>query len=212
MLNEMQKDVLTELVNVYIGKAASLLSEMIERRVVLSIPRVELIKIPELDCGDCEIFNIMTPGHVISSSISFGYDFEGKALLLFPAEQAKTLVNACMGEGDVLNGAGSLVTLMDTDFDVLKEISNIILNAIIGEFANLLDIKIENTIPEVELIWVSGSDQKTMLDEHIYILLMYTSFSIAEIRVTGLILMALSMNSVSWLIDTINRLVEGLDV
>ncbi len=43
MLNPMQKDALTEIINVYIGKAASMLSEMVNQRVILSVPEVELI-------------------------------------------------------------------------------------------------------------------------------------------------------------------------
>lgn len=49
MLNELQKDLLTELVNVYVGQAANMLSEIVDKHIVLSIPEVELISITEVD-------------------------------------------------------------------------------------------------------------------------------------------------------------------
>ena len=52
MLNELQKDLLAELVNVYVGQAASMLSEMVSQKIVLSIPEVELIAISDVDRGD----------------------------------------------------------------------------------------------------------------------------------------------------------------
>ena len=43
MLNELQKDVLGEIVNVYIGQAASLLSEMTGQEIRLNVPQVLLL-------------------------------------------------------------------------------------------------------------------------------------------------------------------------
>ena len=43
MLTEMQKDVLGEIVNVYIGQAASLLSEMTGQEIRLNVPQVLLL-------------------------------------------------------------------------------------------------------------------------------------------------------------------------
>lgn len=52
MLNDLQKDLLTELVNVYVGQAANMLSEIVDKRIVLNIPEVELISISDVDPGD----------------------------------------------------------------------------------------------------------------------------------------------------------------
>ncbi|MDD3270140.1 MAG: chemotaxis protein CheC, partial [Syntrophomonadaceae bacterium] len=41
----MQKDALTEMVNVYVGQAASFLSEMVNQKVILAVPEVELITV-----------------------------------------------------------------------------------------------------------------------------------------------------------------------
>ena len=208
MLNAIQKDVLTEMINVYIGKATSLLSEMVNQRVLLSVPEVELITLSNMDPLNNQFSSVFPPGHIISSSIRFGQRFEGKAFMVFPIEQAKLLVNACLGEEIVVQEDEALLEFIDTDFDVLKEISNIILNAIIGEFGNFLDTKLEYSLPDIEIVFVSEANQQFLLKDSIYLLILHTTFVLAETPVKGCIVMALSMNSVSWLIEKINALLE----
>jgi len=207
MLNELQKDLLTELVNVYIGQAAAMLSEMVNHPIVLNIPEVELVKLTNSERLSQTYPGVFSPGHIISSSLKFGPDFRGKAFLIFPAQQAKILVNACTDEMMDINDIETQ-NLIDTDFDVLKEIGNIILNAIIGQFGDLLEVRLEYSIPEIELIHVSAAEQQIFLQQHLYMLVFHTVFNISEMAVEGVILIALTMNSVSELINKIDDLLE----
>jgi len=209
MLNLMQKDILTELVNVYIGQAANLLSEMVTQKIELTIPQIMLITVSELDFSKYQYLSVFSSGHVVSSSMSFGHEFQGKAFLVFPPEQAKLLVTACTGEILPVE-SGNIVHLVDTDLDILREIGNLIINAIIGEFGNLLDIRVEYSLPEIELISFSET-QKIFLQNDIYILVLHTSFTLSKTRITGAVLIALSLNSVSLLLEKINELSEDLD-
>lgn len=209
MLNPLQRDALTELVNVYVGYAASLLSEMVGLRIILSVPRVELISETGLE-GEEILPKIFSPGHIVSSHVEFGQDFQGKAFLVFPVQQAKLLVNACMGEELPLGGGDEdSLRFLDTDFDVLKEISNLILNAIVGEFGNLLQTRVMLTVPEVELVDVTESAQRVFLQDRVYILVLHTDFTVAEIEAHGVIMIALNLNSVSHLLKKIDSLLEG---
>lgn len=208
MLSPMQRDVLTEMVNVYVGQAASFLSEMVNQKVLLSVPEVELINVGEVENPEYSLPAFPLAGHIISSSMRFGHDFKGKAFLVFPAEEAKLLVNACTGEDNNPEQNQTFTDFLDTDFDVLKEISNVILNAIVGEFGNFLDTKLEYSLPDIELLFVSAPEQKSILEKDIYILLLYTTFLLAETKIKGVIMIALSMNSVSWLISKIDELLE----
>lgn len=206
MLNPMQKDVLTEMVNVYIGKAASLLSDMTGRRVNLCVPEAELISLLDLKRSEKPFLTFFSLGHIVSSSIQFGYDFQGKAFLTFPAEQVKTLVHACLGENLPAETDEAEIKLIDTDFDVLKEIANIILNAVVGGFGNLLETKLEYTLPEIELIFVSESDQQILFENEAYILVLHTAFSLSDTKIKGIIMIVLSMNSVSQLLGKIDEM------
>jgi chemotaxis protein CheC len=210
MLNDLQKDLLAELVNVYVGQAASMLSEMVNQKIVLTIPEVELISISDFDRADRRYNIFFSEGHVITSSLKFGHEFNGKAFLMFPADQAKILVNTCLGE--MTSGIDtSAKSLMDTDLDVLKEISNVILNAIIGEFGNFLELKLEYALPDIELIYVSSTDQQVFLQNEVYVLILHTSFLLADTNVKGVIIIALSMNSISDLLGKIDALLEDVN-
>ena len=202
MINELQKDLLKEYINVFIGQAANMLSEMANQRVLLSVPEVEIVNMAEDEVLSSELFS---HGHIVSSSMKFGNDFSGRAMLIFPAKKAKLLVDACMGmESEEIQDEE--FHLIDTDFDVLKEISNVILNSVIGEFSNLLDTTVEFSIPDVELLFVSENEQKMYLKNDIYMLMLYTSFQLAEAEVEGVVIVALGMNSLNKLIDKINEI------
>ena len=99
---------------------------------------------------------------------------------------------------------------MDTDFDVLKEISNVILNSVIGEFSNLLDTTVEFSIPDIELLFVSENEQKLYLKSDLYMLMLYTSFQLAEAKVEGILIVALGMDSLTKLIDKIDEILGDI--
>ncbi|OJV66836.1 MAG: chemotaxis protein CheC [Clostridiales bacterium 38-18] len=202
MLDEMQRDLLKEYVNVFIGQAASMLSEMANQRVLLTVPEVDIINMSD-DTMDLArpLFN---HGHIISSSMKFGNDFSGRALLIFPAQKAKLLVDACMGM-EMSDYAEESYELIDTDFDVLKEISNVILNSVIGEFSNLIGTTVEFSIPDIEVLFVSQDEQKMYLKNDVYMMMLYTSFELAEAQVEGVIIVALGLTSLNKLLDKISE-------
>lgn len=208
MLDDLQKDLVTELVNVYIGQAASLLSEMLNQPIVLTVPEVELVQMNDEEHLTETYPEVFSPGHIISSSLQFGPSFIGKAFLVFPAQQAKILVDTCTGEvSDTLNVAS--IKLDDTDFDVLKEIGNVILNAVVGQFGDLLGVGLDYSVPEIELIHVSAAEQQVFLQKHLYMLVFHTSFNLSEIQVKGVMLIALTVNSVSELMSKIDQMLEA---
>lgn len=205
MLNELQKDLLTELVNVYVGQAANMLSELVKQKINLTIPNVELITTNEVDPSDKRFPVFFSDGHLITSSLKFGHEFNGKAILMFPADQAKILVNTCLGENVTETDAKSL---LDTDLDVLKEISNVILNAIVGEFGNLLGLRLEYAIPDIELVSISNADKTTLLQKEVHVLILQTAFLLSEANIKGANIIALSMNSINHLLYKIDELLE----
>jgi len=211
LLNELQRDLLKELVNVYVGHAASLLSEMVNQKIDLNIPEVELIEANKMETNIFQYSSVEEYKHVVSSSVKFGHNFNGKAFLVFPAERAKMIVSACMGESADEALLDGRIPLDDTDFDVLKEISNLILNAIIGEFGNLLSIKLEYTLPEIEVVYISDEEEKKMEMGNMYFLLLHTDFFLSQTKVNGVVVVALGMDSVNFLVEKIDELLGELD-
>ena len=66
MLNELQKDVLGEIVNVYIGQAASLLSEMTGQEIRLNVPQVLLLAGDSIVLDPTVVDDIWSQGHIVS--------------------------------------------------------------------------------------------------------------------------------------------------
>ena len=208
MLTEQQKDILGEIVNVYIGQAASLLSEMTGQEIRLNIPQVVLLTGDSIVLDPKVADDIWAQGHVVSSSINFSQGLHGKTFLMFPASQAKALVNACLGEMELLPAISESRDLLDTDFDVLKEVANVILNSIMGGFGGLLDTCLEYSVPEIEMLFAPDNEQRQFLSRQQNILLLKTELFLDAASVQGFILIAFSMNSISLLLEKINSMTE----
>lgn len=211
MLNDLQNDLLKEYTNVFMGKAANMLSEMANQRVLLNVPKIEVLSMKEQGFDAIKTHCLFKSGHIVSSSMNFGHSFSGRALLIFPANKAKSLVDTCLGEVDPSPSKSNATQLADTDFDVLREISNVILNSIIGEFGNMLDVKLEFSLPDVELIFVSEMEQKMYLKNNVYILMFYTAFSLAETKVDGIIVLVLGMDSLNMLISRLDDILGEIN-
>ncbi|CDZ24496.1 hypothetical protein CCDG5_1382 [[Clostridium] cellulosi] len=207
MLSDLQKDLLIEILNTNLGVAASLLSEMVDQKVILSLPSLDLKKGNEFDL---RLLNREDPDFNTSvlCSMRFGNDFSGNAYIVFPADKAKYLVNACLAEepdnGDYYN------RLTAQDLDVIREISNIIFNAVIGGFGNLLGVRLEYSLPQIEMTTIDAMDSG-ILPEEMHFLSMFNSFYLPKSQVRGVIFIALSVNSEKMLINKIDEMLVGIN-
>lgn len=208
MLTHMQKDALTEILNVQLGSAANMLSEMVNQKIILSVPELELQKGSELEPAALLDNDMICENEAIITTVTFGGQFEGSAAVIFPQDKASSLVNACLGND---NSEVVEFRLSNEDADVIKEICNIILNALLGEFGNILDVKLEYASLD------TGFSLEQIQDKHIIpndseVMVLYTSFFLTKSRVRGIILIALPSGSYQMLIDKIDIILRGLDV
>jgi chemotaxis protein CheC len=204
MLTELERDVLVEIMNTNIGLAASLLSEMVNQRVLLSVPELDLKTGNELIFADTSSFSTS-----VLSSMRFGKNFSGTAYIVFPADKAKDLVLACT-ESDMAYTDDNYNKLTTEDLDVIKEISNVIFNAIIGEFGNLLNMKLEYSLPQITMTIIEDVG-KTILPKDMRFLTMYTSFLLSESQLKGMVFIALSVHSEQMLIDKIDDMLVDVN-
>ena len=136
-LSELQKDILLEAFNIGMGRAAATLSQMAHQEVALSIPSIEIVRSRE------------HPGHIPEAvslaavSQSFRGDFgQATSLLMFPQDRSYELVRILLGE-DV-----PLETMPELEQDAMKEVGNIILNSLIGYFAEIARQGFQVSLPE----------------------------------------------------------------
>lgn len=207
MLNQKREDALTEMMNISIGKAAKLLSEMLDKRINLKIPKVDLISLAEIEDDDFRLEKFPLDGHLLSSKINFGKGIEGAARLVFPIDQSKLLINLCLGEEE-FDPDVKKDEFTDVDFDVIREVGNVILNSIVGGLGNLVEDKIEYTLPKVEMVSLTKVERNLSQMNDNYLLLIYNNFIIGETTIEGSILLVLSISSIENLLTEIDKLVS----
>ena len=202
MLTPLQKDALTEILNVQLGMSSCLLSEMVGQKIILSVPEVNLKSGMELNSSALKKVGLFDAGNFVITSVAFGREFQGNALIVFPEDKATVLVKACLGEQTSADAG-----LTSLDADVIREISNIILNSIVGEFGNLLDTKLEYTSFELSYS-TDGLDNHKFIPENSHVLMLYTSFLLTKSQIRGVIFIALSAASFDMLLDKINVMLK----
>lgn len=201
-------DILKELFNISVGKAASMLSEIINKKILLDVPNIEIADSKE---GDFKLDNYLPKvldGALMVSSISFKENLTGEANLIFPAEKMRTFINLCSNQ----EGEDSYqdVDFTDVDFDIVKEIGNIILNSLIGEISNYLDINLDYSLPEVKVFDKIDFKNDVTNRDYLHILLLYITFNIDDTEIEGAIIISLTLTSLNELLKKIDKIEDGL--
>ena len=200
MLNDIQIDAVTEILNIGLGSAAAALSEMVEEEVILSIPSVEVI-------DRASAAKIVGAGGIDAVSAvhqEFSGPIWGNALLFFPEEQSMELVRA------VLKNTMPLESLSEMEQEGMTEIGNVILNACLSSFADIFQNQIETNIPiffqgNVNDLFQLQSDDND-IDETTLLLRM--EFTIKHKEINGFISFLMSISSINSFLDSIDQYLD----
>lgn len=200
MITSETKDIIKELLNVYIGQAAALLSEMVNKKINLSIPQVNFIDVNSSREKILENLPTFFCEPLMASTISFSEKIIGSAKLIFSTSKIKQLVFLCTEE-EVKEDEYDSEDFNDTDLDVLKEIGNVILNSFLGGFSNFAEIKLDYTIPEI-VMYNSKEDKELLFKgSDVCIIVSYVSFNINDTNIDGAILCTFAFKSVPFLLN-----------
>jgi len=93
MLDEMERDALTELVNIGVSRAASSLRIMVGREILLAVPDVAIL--PRRQAA--RIIGDHEQARLVAVLQDFEGDFAGRAILIFPETNSLELVRAVTG-------------------------------------------------------------------------------------------------------------------
>ncbi len=132
-----QLDGLTELINIGVGKGASVLNSMMESNVELQVPSLKVVSSAELREAIGELGN----DRLLSVNLQFTGRFSGMAELVFPAEKVSEMVRTLNGEDP---DSGDIDSLRK---ETLCEVGNIVLNGVVGGIANMLKLPLNFTGP-----------------------------------------------------------------
>lgn len=136
-LSEVEQDALQELFNIGMGRAAAALERLLGNEICLSVPFLTMLSVHKAATL------IQSPENADVSSVqqSFSGPFSGTAILIFPEENSVDLIRT------LIDDSFPLETLGELEQDSLLEIGNIVLNACLGSFANLMQKEIEFKLP-----------------------------------------------------------------
>ena len=196
ILTERQSDALSELINIAFARTGAALSELTGHRVVLNPPAVAVYRTEELRPALAKF----VPGDVASIHQVFAGPVAGDALLLLNYEGAVHLTDLLTDE----NKASHF--LDESAREVLTEVGNILLNACLGMFGNLLNVHVTFSVPRLHLETLDeliGSITTGKSDMH-FALVIYTAFQIRDSSVKGFLVIVLSVESLDRLIQEVD--------
>ena len=141
-LNDLQFDVLKEIGNIGAGNATTALAKMMNMKIDMNVPRVDLPYFTNLP----DIFG--SPEEVLAGIlVQLDGDIKGMMMFLVKEKSAHNLVNSLMGGMIQSSGDG----FSDMELSALGEIGNIIIGAYLSAMSNLTSLKISSSVPYISI-------------------------------------------------------------
>jgi chemotaxis protein CheC len=195
-LTDRQRDAISELINIAFARTGAALSELTGHRVILNAPEVTVHPTTELPGALAKFI----PGEIASIHQVFGGPVAGDALLLLNHDGAVHLTDL------LTDGGGPPSSRLDESArEVLTEVGNILLNACLGMFGNLLDVRVSFSVPRLHMETL-GELLASLIEggsEPQYALVIYTAFQVRDSSVKGFLVMVLSVTSLDRLIHEV---------
>lgn len=138
-LQELQLDALREVANIGAGHAATALSQMTDRTIMIQVPEVSVRTIE--DVGDL----LGPPEHVAAAVLmQMMGDLTGRAMVLFPESSARALC-------DILfrRAPGSTAAFEAMEQSGLKEVGNILVSAYMTALSDFMGMMLVPSVPSL---------------------------------------------------------------
>jgi chemotaxis protein CheC len=187
-LSEIERDALTELVNIGVSRAAVGLRQMVGEEVLLSVPSIDIVN----HRTAVALLGERETDQLVAVRQDFSGAFSGRALLIFPQANSLELVRAVVGD------EMSPDDLADMEQEALAETGNVILNGCLATMANMLHQSLSMTLPEV----LRGDGAKlfeldSLPDNEGLVLFLYINFAMRDRDIRGYIAMLMDLPSLA---------------
>ena len=183
-LTELETDVIAELLNMGVGRAAASLGQLLNEEVTLSVPQLCVQSRQET----AELMDRQSEGGIAAIKERFEGGFDGDALLLFPSHKSLELVRVMLGEA-MYDG-----DITELEREALLEVGNIILNGCLGSIANNLGGELFCSLPEYRR--GSGNEVLAAADgAEDLVLFLHIDFSLASAEIEGYVLFLLDIQA-----------------
>jgi chemotaxis protein CheC len=196
-----QRDALTEIINIGFGRAAASLSRLTGHRVQLEVPRVMMCPVGELS----DTLRPYIDGDIASVHQVFSGPVAGDALLVLDQRSGGMLK-------ELLTDEPALPLSIDASArEVIAEVGNILLNACLGMFGNLLKVQVSFAVPHVTLEGLEAVVESIVVEREglRYALVVHAGFRLKNSSVTGYLIIVLSVASIDRLIRAVDSWEPG---
>lgn len=200
MLTETQHDALTELINISYARAAGALSQLTGYRIGLEVPHAAIYPVNEVSAR----LKQSLQGQVTAVSQIFSGSVSGNAMMLLDESAASVICKLLLE--DVAGFSDWAGDWPEESREVITELGNILLNACLGTFGNLLKVHVSFSVPSLQINAVDSVLKSTVVagDALSHGLLIQTRFHLRDANIFGYLVIILGVTS-------LDRLVAGLD-
>jgi chemotaxis protein CheC len=202
--SEEETAILQEIMNIAFGQSASDLAEVIDTHVVLAVPFIKIMKVPELPGYIKEHIKDYKQISIVEQK--FWGKFKGDALLIFSSGSGKELINMLQTDDKQGMDSGPVDIL---ERETLMEVGNILIGACVGKLAELLHDVVTYTPP---LVLVEKEYDEAISSGHYdpdkTAIVLKTDFTFESGNVSGFLFLVTSNESLKWLRDSLQIFID----
>ncbi len=154
-VTQFQLDALREIGNIGSGHAATALSNLLQRRIDMSVPEVWAVPFEQVAAI---VGQLDTPQAVIYVKVEG--EASGKAVFLFPVESAEIVVQALFGTNEFRD-----LYTDEMAQSALKEVGNILVSSFIVALSQLSGIPLQPSVPALAIDMIGASLDAIFLEE-----------------------------------------------
>ena len=196
--------ILQEIMNIAFGQSASDLAEVIDTHVVLAVPFITIMKVPDLPDYIKEHVKDYKKISIVEQK--FWGKFKGDALLIFSSGSGKALINLLQSDDRQGIESGPVDIL---ERETLMEVGNILIGACVGKLAELLHDVVTYTPP---LVLVEKEYEEAISSGHYdpekTAIVLKTDFTFESGNVSGFLFLVTSNESLKWLRDSLKIFID----
>ena len=192
-----QKDALVELLNIAFGRAAASLSKLTGHRVQLEVPQITMCSIDQLT----DHLRPVVRDDVASVHQIFGGSVVGDAFMILDGRSASILK-------ELLTNEPAMPLEIDASArEVVTEVGNILLNACLGTFGNILKVQVSFSVPHLSLERLESVLGSVAVGQEAlrYALIIHAAFRLRGSSLTGYVVIVLSVGSIDRLMRAVDQ-------
>ena len=192
-MDDIEFDVLTEIGNIGAGNATTALSQLINARIDMRVPKVELLTFAELAevIGGAETL-------VAGILLSLEGDIQGSMLFILESNAARLLVQQLMGCKD-----DSTEQFTEMETSALQEIGNIISGAYLSAISSLTNMLITASVPSLAFDMAGAILSVPAIELGDKALLIESQFKDMDVDISGYFILIPTLDSYSKILKSL---------